>query len=460
MASRHSRDLTRGSVFKNLVLFAVPILLSNMLQQLYHAADVVVVGNFSADTTVSLAAVGSSGSVTTLLLNMFFGLSLGSNVVCANLYGAKKHEDLQKAMGTALIVAAIGGIFIGAVGFFLAGPILAAMGVPESVLPHAVVYMKIIFLGQPGSLIYNFGAGILRSYGDTKRPMMILSVSGVVNFVLNFVLVAFFHLDSAGVAIATIIAHYVSAAAVLFLISRPAGEQRLDLLHLHFDVSLFKKICRIGIPGGLNGMVFSISNVIIANAVFSLGDVVVAGDSAASSVTNLVYQVLAAFYSACVSFAGQNYDAKRFDRIDRLFWQSILLCGGCLLVFSVVINLFPNFFMRLFTNDPAVMEAGKSRLMVVGYSYILYTVSEMAIGCLRGMGKSVFPTALNAVMICVPRLLWIAFVFPLYPTLEMVYLCYAVSYVLSGAAQSFCYFYCMHREKRALKAADTASAAV
>lgn len=443
-------DLTEGSVFKKFIIFSIPVLLTNLLQQLYHSADVIVVGNFARDSQNALAAVGASGSVTSLLLNLFLGLSLGANVVCANFYGSRDGEKLRRAMETSLLLAAASGVFVGAVGFVFAEPILTAVGVPESVLPNAVIYMKIVFLGQPGSLVYNFGAGILRSHGDTKRPMYILFASGLVNVILNVIFVAVFHLDSAGVALATSVSHYCSAAAVLYLLCSSKGEQSLSLRRLRMDWSLLGSISRIGIPGGINGMIFSISNVIISRAVFRMGEAVVAGDSAATSLTNLVFTVLSAFYTASVSFSGQNYGAKKFKRIDRLLWQSILLSMGCLIVISVVMNSFSDFFVGLFTTEQAVVEIGATRLLVVSYSYVVYCVSEMCIGCLRGMGKSVLPTALNAVMICVPRIIWVLFVVPHFTHLGLgfIYLCYAISYVFSGVAQFACYLYYMGKEKK------------
>lgn len=452
MASRNSMDLTQGSVFKKLIVFVIPILFANMLQQLYHTADVIVVGNFARDSQNALASVGASGTVTTLLLNLFFGLSVGANVICANFYGAGKKEDLTRAMETSISVAAISGVAIGVIGYVFAGPILTAMGVPQGVLPNAVVYMKIIFLGQPGSLVYNFGAGILRAHGDTKRPMIILFISGMVNVVLNLIFVAIFHLDSAGVALATTVSNYVSALLILWILGNPQGEQRLNLRRLRISAALLKRIAVIGIPGGLNGVVFSVSNIIIARAVFGLGETVVAADSAGSSVTNLVYIVLSSFYSASISFAGQNYGAKRLDRIHQYLWRCVLLCASLLFFVSTVVNLFPDFFMGLFTDDRAVIEAGRERLLVVSYSYVFYTVSEIVIGCLRGMGKSVLPTALNAFFICVPRIIWVAVVVPIRPSLGLIYSCYAVSYVLSGTAQIIAFYHYMGKEKKQLAA--------
>jgi len=462
MAPGKSMDLTRGSVFKKLVVFAFPILISNLLQQLYHAADVVVVGNFAKNSTVSLAAVGSTGSITTLLLNLFLGLSMGANVICANLFGARKKEELRRAMETALIVAAFSGLLVGAAGFFFARPLLGLMGSPDSVIDEATRYMQIIFLGQPASLVYNFGAGILRAHGDTKRPMYILSVAGIFNVVLNLVFVIVFHLDAAGVAIATIIAHYLSAIAVLILLFSPHGDFRLSLTRLRFDRKLFGKILRIGIPGGINGMVFSLSNVVIVSAVNSLGDVVVAGNSAAASVDSVVFQILSAIYSACISFAGQNFGAKSFKRIDRLLWQSILLTEGILAVICLFIGWNPAFFIGLFTKEAAVIRVGIPRLLTVVRGYLIYAVSEMCIGCLRGMGKSMVPTVLNLVSICVPRMIWTLLVFPHHANFAFLMLCYPISWVFSSVSQLICYLVCRRREEQkyllACKAQDRAPA--
>lgn len=458
MSKRYSMDLTQGSVFKKLILFAIPILLTNLLQQLYHSADVVVVGNFARDSKIALAAVGSCGSVTNLLLDLFLGLSIGANVLCANLYGAGNRGDLKRAMETSLITATVSGVFIGAVGFFFAKTFLTWMGTPASVLGAATTYMKIVFLGQPGSLIYNFGASILRAHGDTKRPMYILTFSGLVNVALNLLFVIVFHLDAAGVALATTISHYVSAAAILFLLCHPAGEQRLDLMHLSFEKKAFFEILRIGIPGGLNGVVFSISNVIIMSAVNSMGDTVIAGNAAGAGVDAFLFKILSSFYNACVTFAGQNFGAKKLKRIDRLLWQSILVADGIYLCVFTVLMLFPEFFLGLFTRDMDVIQVGIDRLKTIGAGYFLYCVSEMAIGCTRGMGKTLVPTVLNAAAICIPRILWVIFAFPQSPSLYFLYLCYPISYVFCTAAQLWCYFDTMKKEKKSL--ASSAEAAI
>jgi len=440
-----SMDLTQGSVFKKLLVFAFPLLLTNLMQQFYHAADVIVVGNFAQDSTTSLAAVGSTGSITTLLLNLFLGLSVGANVICANRYGARDAEGLRRAMHTSILVSAISGVFIGAVGFFLAKPLLLMMGSPDTVIDAATTYMKIIFLGQPASLLYNFGAGILRAHGDTKRPMYILLSAGVVNVVLNLVFVIVFHLDSTGVALATIVAHYLSAAAILYILFSPHSETQMNWKELRLHLSELKKIAAIGIPSGINGMVFSLSNVIIVSRVNSFGDVVIAGNSAATSVDAFVYTVIAAFYSACIAFSGQNAGAKQYKRIDRLVLSSCVIVISLLVVINLFLTLFPEFFMGLFTDKPEVIAAGTPRMIILGWGYILYSVSEIALGSSRGMGKSFGPTLLNMFFICIPRILWVYFIFPLNPIHTFLYWCYPVSWLLSGIAQVT--YYILFRRK-------------
>jgi len=451
----HSMDLTQGSVFKKLVVFAFPLLLTNLMQQFYHAADVIVVGNFAQDSTTSLAAVGSTGSITTLLLNLFLGLSIGANVVCANRYGAKDREGLLRAMHTAIFVAGISGVFIGAVGFFLAKPLLSLMGSPDTVIDAASTYMKIVFLGQPASLLYNFGAGILRAHGDTKRPMYILLSTGVVNVLLNMVFVIVFHLDSAGVALATIVAHYLSAAAVLKILFSKKSENAMswDKIRIHWEE--LKKIAAVGIPSGINGMVYSVANVIIISQVNAFGDVIVAGNSAAASVDAFIYTVITSLYTASVAFSGQNAGAKQYKRIDSLLLNSWGLLLGVLSVANLFLTLFPEFFMGLYTDEPAVIAAGTPRMIILGWGSILNGVADIALGSSRGMGKSFVPMVLNVFFICAPRILWVYFVFPLCPTYTFLYWCFPVSWLLSSVAQIFYYVYVRRQVDRRLSASLT-----
>ncbi len=448
MANKHSIDLTEGSVMKKLLVFAFPIMLTNLLQQLYHAADVVVVGNFAQNPTLALAAVGSTGSVITLFLNLFIGLSVGLNVVCANHYGARNRDFLRNAMHTGLALGAVGGVLISILGFFSARTLLEWMGSPSDVIDQATKYVQTIFLGKPANLIYLFGAAIMRAHGDTKRPMYILFGSGLLNVILNFFFVIAFHLDAVGVALATAISYYFSAAAVLILLFHPGGDYHLSFSSLKLNKDEAVRIIKVGIPCGLNGIVFNLTNIIISSALNSLGSTTLAANSAAANVDAILYQIQSSFYSACVSFAGQNYGAKNFKRIDKLLARSILLAAGTLALIDVFVFTNPSFFMHLFTKDPGVVKLGAARLYIMGGGYVIHVVSEMSIGCMRGMGKSMAPLILNAACISIPRFIWVLGVFPFVRTYWFLLLCYPISWVFSSTAQLICYFYYRKKEEK------------
>ena len=444
--AKNNMDLTQGPVLKKLLLFAIPIVLTNVLQQLYHAADMIVVGNFASDSTASLAAVGATTSITALCLNLFVGLAVGANVICARLYGAKKEEELRRAMHTSVLLAALCGIGVALFGFFCSRTLLQWTGAPADVIDEATLYMQIIFLGQPGSIVYNFGAGILRSHGDTKRPMYILMTAGLINVVLNLLFVIVFHLDAAGVALATIASYYLSAAAVLWILFSPHGEFRLRFSELRLG-SEVRPIAGVGIPSGLNSMLFSISNVIIVVALNTLGGAALAGNSAAHNVDAMMYQILVAFYTACISFVGQNCGAKRFDRIDKLWKTAILVSFLFFTVFDGALCLFSEAVMHLFSQDPQVILLGALRIRILCGTYAIYVFPEISIGCIRGMGKSVLTSVLNVICICVPRIIWVLFVFnglktgDTYHDYALLLWCYPISWAFSGIAQVLCYRY-------------------
>jgi len=347
MNKRHSIDFTTGSVSRKLILFTLPILASNVLQHLYNAADRAVVGQFAGKT--ALAAVGSTGSATTMLLNIFIGLAVGANIVNSNLLGAKRMDELRRSMHTSLVLAIICGAALMGIGIFVCEPLLRLMSCPDNVIDLATLYMRIYFLGVPASLVYKFGAGILRTHGDSKRPMRILALSGIVNVVLNLVFVIVFHMSVAGVAIATIISQYMSAIWVLLILFDSKGEYRLSVKELILHKTELWTILRVGLPCGLNGIVFSISNVLIQSTVNTFGDTLIAGNVAADGITAFVYQVIAATYSAAVSFAGQCYGAGKIKRINNLLVTSSLLSSSVIAVMCVVLTLFPTQLLSIFS---------------------------------------------------------------------------------------------------------------
>lgn len=458
MAARHSMDLTKGSVFKKLLVFAFPLWVATLVQQVYHAADVIVVGNFAENSTTALAAVGSTGSVTNMILNLFLGISAGASVRIANLYGARDTEKLRRSMTTALISSLVGGILVCAVGLILARPLLLLMGSPADVIEQATLYMKIIFLGKPAVLVYNTCSAIMRAHGESKRPMYILTATGLVNVALNLVLVICFHLDVAGVAIATIVSQYLSAGVALHLIFHPLGEYRLSFSELFFDKRELGTILRIGVPAGINAMVFNLSNTVVISAVNAMGSVTVAAVSAATSVATLAYTIPSAFTTACISFAGQNYGARKFKRIDQCLWNGILIVEVMFFCANLVMTLFPEVFLRMYTDNMEVIQTGIPKMYITSWGYMIYTVSEIANGCQRGFGKSIGPTILNIICICGVRVAWVFFVFPyLEQNLISLYIVFPISWFCSAIAQVISYYRARNKKIRLAKQEELAA---
>lgn len=436
MASANVRDLTKGSVFKSLLLFVLPIMLGNMLQTLYGAADKVVVGQFAANGALALAAVGGTTSVSYLIIGLFNGLGVGVNVICSNLLGAGKHKDLRKSMHTAIPVAVICGVFVGLFGICVAGWVLQAMDTPPEVYDLAKLYMQIYFMGVPAMIVYSFGAAILRSHGDTKRPMFILLLSGVLNVILNLVLVLGFHLSVDGVAIATAISQVLSATLILRILFDPKDQYKMSFRELHIDKKILQDIIRVGVPSGLGGMVFSIANVVIQSSVNGFENAaLLAGKSVVTDITGLIYQALAAMLMACVSFAGQCFGAGDYKRIDKLVLCGCAICWSIMGPMIAICLLFGEYVVGLFNTDPEVIRMGSMILRIEAAGYLLYIPSEVFLGCSRGMRNVNVSTLLNFLGICVLRLLWMWFVFPLNPVPWMLFLCYPVSWIVSTILQ-------------------------
>ena len=443
MAATHTMDLTQGSVTKKLISFALPIYLSSVLQHLYTIADRAMVGNFAKNGAIALAAVGATGSATSLLLGLFTGISVGVNAICSNLKGARRDAELQKAMHSAVILSGILGIILGVAGFFLSGRILTLMSTPKSVLADATLYMKIYFTGVPAAMVYNFGAAILRSHGDTKRPMYILGLTGLVNVGLNLVFILGLHRGVDGVAIATVVAQYLSAGVVLWVLFSPKEAYRLQLNRLGLDRAQTWKMISIGVPCGLNGILFSISNVILQSSINSFNSAdIIAGNTAASDINNFMYLACDALCVACVSFSGQCFGAQQYKRLDKLAISASVTGLTVMLVFSGIILAFPRTLLGIFNSDPSVIEAGLFHLRVCSLGTVLYVVAPIMTGTVRGMGKSMMPMILNILCICGVRLLWVLVLFPHYRQINFLYLCYPVSWGCCTLAQLVYFLHC------------------
>lgn len=428
--------MTQGPIVKKLFAFAVPLILSLVLQQLYNLTDRAVVGQFAENGKDALAAIGATSSITALLLNMSNGLASGVNVRCANLRGAGKVKTLRKSMHTGVLLAIVAGLALGVIGIFISRPMLLLLGTPEVVLDSATLYMQIYFAGLPATTAYNFGAAILRSHGDTKRPMYILMTSGLLNVALNLILVIVLKMDVAGVAIATAIAQALSAFRVMRILFNKKDAYQLRFKELGFHGKSLKVIISIGVPNGLNGILFSLSNLVVQSSINSFNDTaIIAAKTAAADASNLVYQIIHGFALACVSSSGQCFGAKKYKRIDKLAIKGTLSCGGLVAAAATLMTLFPAFVIGIFNDSPDVIAVGKNILLINLWGYLLYTVSDIYLSCTRGMGRSLGITLMNIAAIILPRLLWIWFAFPSCRTIEFLYLCYPISYLISAVAQ-------------------------
>ena len=446
MANAKRLDMTQGPILKKLLIFVIPAILTSLIQQLYTIADRVVVGRFAENGTVALAAVGSTGTASAMFLNIFVGMAIGVNVVCANTRGAKDQESTERCMHTAIPLAALCGIFVLCMGELCCKPLLTLLGTPDSLMEGAELYMRIFFLGVPGSLTYNFGSNILRSNGDTKRPMMILGLSGLVNVALNLVLVIGYNMSVAGVAIATITSQYISAVWVLCILFSKNGEYKMSFRKLRLHKDMVVSIVKIGVPGGINGLVFTLSNTVILTGVNSFNsEIISAGKTAATDISTLIYQVVIGIYLGCVSFAGQCYGAKKYRRIDKVALTALGLGASMLVVIGILITIFERPLLGMFNSNTAVIDAGIGPLRINAWFYALYLLSEIPLGCMRGTKRSTVPSLLNVIGICGPRVIWTLLIFPMYRNLTFLYICFPISWIISAILQWAYYFYIRKR---------------
>lgn len=432
-------DMLNGPLLGKLLVFALPLALSSILQQLFNSVDVAVVGHFAEDPAAATAAVGCNGPVINLIINLFVGISVGANVVISNYIGEGSPEKASRAVHSAISIALLSGIFLLFLGLAISKPLLELMNTPENVLPYAVQYLRIYSLGMPFVMLYNFGAAILRCIGDTKRPLLCLIVSGVLNAVLNMFFVIVFHLDVAGVAIATVISNAVSTAMIIIFLLRERSDVRLELSRLSISRPDMSRILRIGIPAGLQSMVFSFSNVIIQSVLNGFGTAVVAGSAVALNYENFSYFIIASFNQASVTFTSQNYGAGKYDRCRRIF----TLCTALSIVLTACMSwtfiLGRNFFASLFTNDPEVLEYALTRMVFILSLNFLSTTYEVGGASLRGIGYSMTPAVLTVFGTCIFRLFWAYTVCRIYPSFEVLLAVYPISWVITGSAVLIAY---------------------
>ena len=415
-----------------LIVFAFPLMLSGILQLLFNAADIIVVGRFAGSE--SLAAVGSTSSLINLLTNVFIGLSVGANVLVARYYGSQSRKDLEETVHTSMVIAVAGGAVLVVIGLSLAAPLLEMTGTPEDVLPLSVLYMRIFFVGMPATLLYNFGSAVLRAVGDTRRPLYFLLAAGIINVILNLIFVIAFSMGVAGVALATVASQCISACLIVRCLMKSEAEYRLSPKKLRLVRDKMRSIVRIGLPAGLQGAIFSISNVLIQSSVNSFGSVAMAGNTAAANIEGFVYTGMNSVYQTALSFGSQNFGAKNYKRMARIQ----VYCLGLVTVIGVVMGtgavLFGRQLLGIYSSDQTVIQYGVKRLTIICTPYFVCGMMDVMVGGLRGMGCSVLPMIVSLTGACALRVVWIYTVFALNRTLEVLYISYPVSWAITFLA--------------------------
>lgn len=434
-------NMTEGPILGRMIKFTLPVLATGVLQLLFNASDVAVVGQFGgAQSELEGGAVGCCGSLINLIVNLFMGLAVGAGVIAAQDIGAKRYDAVRRLANTALSVSLIGGVLLGIFGFFMAEPLLSLMGTTENILPRAVPYMKAYFVGMPGCLLFNYLAAIQRSNGDTRHPLIFLSISGVANVILNIVMVAGFHLGAMGVGIATAVSQYIAAGLILVHMLREEGPCRVTGFAL--DKERLRRMVVVGLPAGLQGSLFSLSNVLIQSTINGYGDIVVAGNAYGSNLDGFLYTAMNSVYTAALTFVGQNVGAGTYERIKKISFTAVALVSVIGISLGVVLVVFGDKLLLIFAtgeNKEAVIEAGMNRLWIMGTTYFLCGLMDVGCGIMRGMGKTILPMIVSLMGSCAFRIFWIYCICPLDPTyIFLLYVSYPISWIITAGVHFVC----------------------
>lgn len=459
--TKGSRDFTSGRLFLPMLVFTLPIMASGILQMLYNAADKAVVGQFSGDAG-AIGAIGSTASLTNLFVALAIGLSVGAGVVIAQRFGAHEGRGLSRAVHTVFVVGVIAGLTVGVLGFVFSRTVLGWIGTKADLFDGAVLYMRIIFCGMPAKILYNFGAAVLRSVGNSKTPLIVLALAGLLNVGLNLLFVICFHMTVDGVAYATIVSEYVSAVAVWMVLARRRDDTRFRFRFLCVDRRVLRDVLIIGIPSGIQSAVFSISNVLIHSAVNTFSTTTVSGNAVGGSLEDFTYVTMNSFYQTVLTVTGQNVGAKKPERVKRALTYGLIqvvvaglvMSYGCILFSDALLSLFID---RTLAEAPLILAAAKERNSIILSTYVLCGIMEVLTGHLRGKGHSLSPMIVSLIFSCVLRVLWVIFVFPyLSHTLVSLFLCYPISWVLTVLCYVTIILLNARREKEAV---DTQEAA-
>ncbi|HKM35268.1 MAG TPA: MATE family efflux transporter [Lachnospiraceae bacterium] len=436
-STKYEIDMCNGPLLSKILLFSLPLMLSGILQLCFNAADMIVVGRWVGSD--ALAAVGSTGPLINLMVNVFLGLSVGANVLVARYYGAGQEHELSEMVHTAILTSVICGILLIFIGYYTAPFALQAMGAPIEVIDQSIIYIRIYFAAMPAMMLYNFGAAILRAVGDTRRPLFFLTIAGVINVILNLIFVIVFSLGVMGVALATAISQVISAALVVICLMKSKSAYGLRLNDLKISKHKLKLMAKIGLPAGLQGAIFSISNVLIQSSVNSFGFIAMAGNSAAGNLEGFVYTAMNTMHQTAVSFVGQNYGANKYKRIKTIAIQCICIVTVVGLVLGNIVHFLGPVLLKLYTTDPEVISFGMRRLFYICGPYFLCGVMDTLVGCLRGMGRSILPMLVSLTGACLFRIIWIYTVFATNRTLEVLYISYPISWTITALVHFICF---------------------
>lgn len=450
MAKSYEMDMASGPLLKKILIFSVPLMLSGILQLLFNAADIIVVGQFTGSS--ALAAVGSTSSLINLFVNVFIGFSIGANVLVAQYFGSRDEKNVHETVHTSILLAIICGLILIVAGISLAPPMLELMDTPDEVLGQAVLYMRIYFVGMPATLVYNFGAAILRAVGDTRRPLYYLFVAGCVNVVLNLFFVVVCGRGVDGVAIATVISQVISAALIVRCLVKSDGMYRLNLSMLKLHRQKVIQIARIGLPAGFQGAIFSISNVLIQSSVNSFGSIAMAGNTAASNIEGFIYTCMNAVYQTSLSFTSQNLGAGKIKRISRILVECLVVVFLVGAVMGFLAYTFGAELLRIYSTDPEVIENGLHRMRVICQTYYLCGMMDVTVGALRGLGYSVMPMLVSLAGVCGVRIVWIFTAFVWSRSLFTLYISYPISWGATFVIHLIC-FAVVYRKLKASRGA-------
>ena len=433
-------DMTTGNLCPKIIKFAIPLIFTGILQLLFNAADLIIVGQFAPNPDFSVSAVGSTSSLVNLIVNVFMGLSVGANVLMAKAFGSKDKELADRTLQTSVLLSLICGVIVGLFGFSFASIFLGWMGTPDNVIGLASVYLKIFFLGMPFNLLYNYGAAILRSLGDTKRPLYYLFIAGFINVIGNIIFVAIFKMDVKGVAISTVISQFVSSLLILIALIRGNSFIKLNLKHIRLYKEETIQLIKIGVPAGIEGSVFSISNVIIQSSINSFGEVSLAGNTAASNIEGFVYQAMAAIHYAALAFTAQNVGAKNFQNIRKTLIYSIIITTIIGLVLGGLVIAFAPFLINIYVHSPDSIAVGVTRLKFIVIPYFTCGIMDVLCGVIRGLGFSIAPTVISFTGACLFRIIWVFTIFKAMPSLEILYISYPITWILTSLIYIIFYF--------------------